>query len=39
MVWKWVNVVMVSSWDFDFVNDIDEVLNISMDDKYKEENE
>jgi transcription initiation factor TFIID subunit 1 len=38
-VWKWANAVMAPSWDLDPVNDIDEALNISMDDKYKEENE
>lgn len=36
-VWKWANAVMLPSWDLDPVEDIDAALNISMDDKYKEE--
>ena len=36
-VWKWANAKMVPSWDLDPVDDVDAALNISMDDKYKEE--
>jgi len=36
-VWKWANATLVPSWDLDPVDDADEALNISIDDKYKEE--
>jgi transcription initiation factor TFIID subunit 1 len=36
-VWKWANAVMSPSWDLDPVEDVDKALNISMDEKYKEE--
>jgi len=36
-VWKWANAMMVPSWDLDPVEDFDAALNISIDDKYKEE--
>ena len=36
-VWKWANAMMAPSWDLDPVEDFDAALNISIDDKYKEE--